>query len=107
MSMGSAGSQRGWRVGRDASFNALEVVLLDRTYVLPWSQFVFAEGGDDEVRIVFATHDVLAKGYGLQHLLSDLAAQRVIGLDEPTRAERFGSGNRHSIHELTVHKVDA
>jgi hypothetical protein len=87
--------------------NGLEVVLLDRTYVLPWSQFVFAEGGEDEVRIVFATHDVLARGRGLQELLSDLAAQRLVGLDEPTRPERFGSGNVRSIRELTVHKVDS
>ena len=105
MSMASAGSPRAWRVARESSQIALEVVLLDRTYVLPWSQFVFAEGGDDEVRIVFATHDVLAKGCGLQQLLSDLAAQRLVGLDEPTRAERFGNGR--SIRELTVHKVDS
>lgn len=27
---------------------ALEVVLLKRTYVLPWSQFLYAEGDNDE-----------------------------------------------------------
>jgi hypothetical protein len=58
MSMASAGNQRGWRIGRERSQIALEVVLLDRMYVLPWAQFLYAEGGDDEVRLVFATHDV-------------------------------------------------
>ena len=30
---------------------ALEIVLFKRTVVLSWSQFVFAEGSDDEIRI--------------------------------------------------------
>src|SRR5215471_12767671 len=77
MSMASAGDRRGWRVGREHDQIALEVVLLERTYVLPWTQFLYAEGGDDEVRLVFATHDVLAKGTGLQAFLADLAAERL------------------------------
>ncbi len=107
MSMASAGNQRGWRVGREHSQNALEVVLLDRTYVLAWAQFLYAEGGDDEVRLVFATHDVLARGAGLQELLADLAAQRVVGLDAPARSEWFGRGAGSYIRELLVHKVDS
>lgn len=105
--MASAGSPRGWRVGREPSQNALEVVLSDRTYVLPWAQFLYAEGGDDQVRLVFATHDILAKGAGLQALLADVADRRLVGLNEPTRAERFGIGANHCICELSVHKVEA
>ena len=107
MSMASAGNQRGWRIGREHSQNALEVVLLGRTYVLPWAQFLYAEGGDDEVRLVFATHDVLARGAGLQMLMADLAAQRLVGLYEPTRAERFGAANGRCVRELSVHKIDS
>jgi hypothetical protein len=103
--MASAGNERGWRVGREHSQNALEVVLLERTYVLPWAQFLYAEGGDEEVRLVFATHDVLARGAGLQVLLADLAAQRLVGLDEPTRPERFGNTTSRRVRELVVHKV--
>ena len=44
---------------------ALEIVLLRQTVILSWSQFVFAEGGDDEVRIAFASHDVIVTGAGL------------------------------------------
>jgi hypothetical protein len=104
--MVSAGSNRGWRNGREHSHLTLEVVLLGRTYLLPWTQFLYAEGGDDEVRLVFATHDVVAKGYGLSALLADVAAQRVVGMDEPSRAARFGAtGDR--VLELAVRKVES
>ena len=49
----------------------------------------YGDRGDDEVRAVFTTHDVLAKGNGLASLLSDLAAQQVTRLKEPAWAERF------------------
>jgi hypothetical protein len=107
MSMASAGNQRGWRIGRERSQIALEVVLLDRMYVLPWAQFLYAEGGDDEVRLVFATHDVLARGAGLQALLADLAAQRLVGIDAPARPDRFGGASGRGVCELFVQKVDS
>jgi hypothetical protein len=107
MNMASAGNQRGWRVGKEGSQSALEVVLLDRTYLLPWTQFVYAEGGDDEVRLVFTTHDVLARGTGLNAMLADVAAQRLTGIDEPGRADRFGRTTIQGIRELSVEKVDS
>ena len=106
MSVVSAGSNRGWRNGREHSQLTLEVVLLGKTYLLPWTQFLYAEGGDDEVRLVFATHDVIAKGSGLSALLADVAAQRLVGMDEPSRATRFGAGDR-CVHELVVRKVES
>ncbi len=107
MSMASAGNPRGWRAGREPGQNALEVITIGRTYVLPWAQFLFAEGGDDEVRLVFATHDVLARGAGLHALLADVAAQRLVELSEPTRAERFGEGCDRCIRELSVRSVES
>jgi hypothetical protein len=80
-------------------------VLLGRTYLLPWTQFLYAEGGDDEVRLVFATHDVVARGTGLSALLADVAAQRLIGVDEPSRAEKFGGDGDRRVLELTVRKA--
>jgi Ca2+-dependent lipid-binding protein len=59
------------------------------------------------VRLVFATHDVLAKGAGLQALLEDVAAHRLVGLNEPTRAERFGTVADQCIRELSVHRVES
>ena len=72
---------------------ALHVVLHKRTYVLPWSRFIYAEGAPDEALISFATHEVLITGYGLDHLLTDVAAQTVILLQEPHRADHFRAAN--------------
>lgn len=107
MSTVSAGSHRGWRNGREQNQVALEIVLLGRTYLLPWTQFLYAEGGDDEVRLVFATHDVVARGFGLGALLADVAAQRLIGIDEPGRAEKFGGAGDRRVLELTVRRVES
>jgi len=49
----------------------LEIVPLKRTVVLPWNQFLYAEGGDHEIRVASTTHDVLIKGSGLNSLLVD------------------------------------
>src|SRR5438552_4128361 len=50
--MASVDSERPWRTVRGANQNSLELVLIGRTYVLPWIQFLYAEGGEDEVRLV-------------------------------------------------------
>jgi len=76
-----------------------------RTYVLPWSQFLYAEGGDDEIRLAFATHEVVVAGSGLGSMLTDLAEQRIGRLNEPTRADRLGFGTSR-IREIRVEKVD-
>jgi hypothetical protein len=73
--------------------------------VLPWNQFLYAEGGDDQVHLVFATHDVLIRGRGLNLLMTDAAAQRLAGLAEAPRAERFGSTAVACVRELSVQKV--
>jgi len=104
--MASVGSERPWRTGREASQNSLELVLIDRTYVLPWTQFLYAEGCDDEVRLVFATHDVLVRGAGLQLLLTDVAAHRLVGLNEPLRAEHFTPRTGMCVRELVVTKAE-
>jgi hypothetical protein len=87
--------------------HALQVVLSKRTYVLPWNQFLYAEGGDDELRLIFTTHDVLIKGYNLYSLLAPLAAHEIARLKEPTRSDRFMSGSDGSwIREITVKKME-
>jgi len=105
VSTASGGSDRPWRIGREGSQNALELVLIERTYVLPWAQFLYAEGRDDEVRLIFATHDVVVRGAGLQGLLTDLAANRLAGLSEPVRAERFASTTCRCVREVVVTRV--
>ncbi len=83
----------------------LEIVLPKRSYVLPWSQFLSAEGDDVEIRVAFTTHDVLVRGRGLDSLLADLAAQRVARLQQMARADRFADGTGPSIHELLVVRI--
>jgi hypothetical protein len=102
----STDSQKSWKTTTQERPAALEIVLLKCTYVLPWSQFLYAEGGDDDIRVAFTTHDVLVKGGGLSSLLADLAAQRIARLQEPIRAERFANGNGASINEVSVTKIE-
>jgi hypothetical protein len=96
-----------WTIAPDERTTALEIVLLKRTYVFPWSQFLYAEGGDDEIRLVFAAHDVLVKGSGLATLLADLAAQRVAAMRELARPQRFLATSGRFIREIVVQKIDA
>ena len=104
--MTSAGDTKPWVTNLDGRVLGLEVILLKQVIVLPWNQFLYAEGGDDEVRAVFTTHDVVAKGSGLSSLLSDLAAQHVTRLQEPTRADWFANTTASRITELHVRKAE-
>jgi len=45
--------------------------------MLPWNQFQHAEGGEDEVRLAFTTHDVVVNGSHLDSLLADPSTQKV------------------------------
>jgi len=84
----------------------LEIILLQRTFVFPWSQFLYAEGGNDEVRPAFSTHDILIKGSGLHPLLADLAVHGIARLQEPVRADRFLNESGPSIREISVQKIE-
>jgi hypothetical protein len=86
---------------------ALEIVLLRQTMIISWNQFVYAEGGTDEVRIAFASHDVVVKGSGLDPLLRAIAANRVALIRESDRAERFSDPAERFIREIVVRKIEA
>jgi hypothetical protein len=85
---------------------SVEIRLLKRSLVLPWSQFFYAEGSNDEIRLSFATHEVLVKGAGLGALLEDLSGQRVSLLREPVRADRFVTEPGPRITSISVGKVE-
>ena len=85
---------------------ALEIVLLRQTVILSWNQFVFAEGGDDEVRIAFASHDVVVNGAGLGPLLHAIAANRVARIQESRRCEHFPGQVGRFIREIVVRKME-
>jgi hypothetical protein len=102
----SADSRKSWSVNLEDRPAALEITLLKRTYVLPWNQFLYAEGGNDEVRAVFATHDVIIRGGGLDELLADMATQRVAAMHEPSRPDRFSSAAPRGIREIVVQRIE-
>ena len=102
----SADNWEPWTVSREERVTGLEVVLLKQTYVLPWSQFLYAEGGADEARLVFTTHDVVVTGAGLGELLVALRGQRLVAVREPARPERFARSAEQFIREIVVRRVE-
>ena len=105
-SMGSA-DEKGWQVEPAGRTFGLHVILLKREYVLPWVQFLYAEGTEDLVRAVFSTHDVEVQGKGLTALLADFAFQRVSVLRQPSRADRFVPSVGPHITQLEVRRATA
>jgi hypothetical protein len=84
----------------------LQIKLLKRTHVFPWSQFLFAEGDVDEIRMAFSTHDVVISGGKLDTLLAEIAGQRVTSLKEPVRAESFTSFSEPQITRISIKKAE-
>ena len=105
MTTALADNPKAWKTRQERPIS-LEIILLKRAYVLPWSQFLYAEGGDDEVHMAFATHDVSLKGSGLQSLLADVACQRVAQLEEPARPDRMENAGGACIREISVIKCE-
>ena len=98
--------EKGWQVEAEAKAYGLHVVLLKREYVLPWVQFLYAEGTEDNIRAVFSTHDVEVLGKGLTALLADFAFQRVSVLRQPSRADVFVASRGPQITALEVRRME-
>lgn len=105
MSAASVDREYEWRTVARNRPSGLEIVLLKRTYVLPWTQFLYAEGGDDEIRLVFATHEVIVAGSGLGSIMTELAEQSIGRLNEPSRADRMDGFGTARIREIRVEKA--
>jgi hypothetical protein len=103
--MASADEQP-WGVDTTSRVYGLQVILLKRVYVLPWTQFLYAEGTSEEVQAFFSTHDVTVRGSGLDLLLADFAAQQVAILKEPARTDKFTGSAGPRILELQVCRVE-
>jgi hypothetical protein len=74
--------------------------------VLPWSQFLFAEGENDKIRLAFSTHDVIVTGSRLESILRDLSVQKLSQLQESARPKRFSSATGPQITSISVQKVE-
>jgi hypothetical protein len=105
VNVASAGNAS-WVISTSEQPQALEIVLLKHTVILSWNQFIYAEGGNDELRIAFASHDVLVKGTGLDPLLAAIACHQVASIRESVRSERFSGPAARFIREIVVRKFD-
>ena len=104
--MESVGDEKSWTIDRERRPYGLRVVLPKRSYVLPWAQFLYAEGAPDTVRAVFSMHDVVMTGCGLDALLADLAAQVVTVIKQPLRAEHFAPAPGPRVLTVEVRRIE-
>ena len=98
--------EKPWTVDRERRSYGLRVVLPKRTYVLPWAQFLYAEGAPDTVRAVFSMHDVVVTGCGLDALLADVASQVVTVIPQPPRVEHFLPGPGPRVVTVEVRRME-
>ena len=84
----------------------LQIQLFTKTYVFPWSQFLFAEGDSGEIRMAFSTHDVTITGVRLDMLLEKITVQKISNLREAPRAESMGQNSGLNITNIVVKNVD-
>jgi hypothetical protein len=105
MTMGSADSQT-MHIDSRGYHLALRVIVLKHSYVLPWNQFLYAEGGNDEIHLIFTTHDVVVKGSNLNSLMAAIAAHGLAYIQTPVRPDRFVNPAGPAIHEIFVKKAE-
>ena len=96
-----------WTISADSMVPTLEVVRPKQTLVLSWNQFVYAEGSDDEVRIAFASHDVIVRGAGLLSLLRAIHGHHVASIREVARWERFSGSGMQFIRTIEIRRANA
>jgi hypothetical protein len=95
-----------WVISSGDPAATLEILLQTQTVILSWHQFVCAEGNGEELRIAFASHDVVIKGVGLDALLTAIASHRVVSLRGSLRSERFSGQAGRFIHEIVIRKIE-
>jgi len=99
-------SQKSWIAREHDRPAGMEIRLMKQRVVLPWSQFLYADGTNEKIQIAFSTHDIEISGYALGSLLEVLAEQRVSVLQEPVRAERFSTDPGPRITSISIRRVE-
>jgi hypothetical protein len=95
-----------WVISAGDPVATLEIVLQKQTVVLSWHQFVYAEGDSEQVRMAFASHDVVIRGSGLDPLLAAIAAHRVVSLRSSVRSERFSAQAPRFVNGIVVRRIE-
>ena len=78
-----------WTTAEDTRLGGCSVVLLKHAFALPWAHFLYAQGGDEEVRAHWTTHELVIRGSGLSPLLAAFASQQLEAIFESPRTGRF------------------
>ena len=102
----ASADEKPWGVDTTSRVYGLQLILLKRVYVLPWIQFLYAEGTSEEVQAFFSTHDVVVRGSGLDSLLADFAFQQITILKQPARTDKFTESAGPRIFELEVRRAE-
>jgi hypothetical protein len=102
-----------WTLAKD-EHKAVSLIVHQRrsSLALPWFRFVYAQGDDSRLQLIFATHLVSIDGDGLAPLLEAAAAQTVMSITEPTQNEakfgvrgpKDGEIRGGAIHSITIEK---
>ena len=104
--MESVDNESAWAIDREGRPYGVRVVLPKCTYVLPWAQFLYAEGAADRVHAVFSMHDVVVTGCRLDALLADVAAQVVTVLRHPSRGDAFRNAPGPRVSAIEVRRIE-
>ena len=109
----TASASKDWVLLKD-EHKAVSLIVHERrsSLALPWFRFVYAQGDDFKLQIIFATHLITISGEGLAPLLEAVAANRVLSVTEPTeneakfsvRGPNAGEHDGAAIHSINVEK---
>ena len=109
----TASASKDWVLAKDEQKPA-SLVVHERhsSLAFPWFRFVYAQGDDSSLQIIFATHLVTISGDGLGPLLEAVAANRVVSVTAPTENQaKFGvrgpdaeEQTGSAIHSISVEK---
>ena len=105
MNVVSAGNAP-WVISSDDPAATLEIVLQSQTVILSWHQFVYAEGDSEQLRIAFASHDVVINGAGLDPLLPAIAAHGSYRFARACVPSVFPAQAGRFIREIVVRRIE-
>ena len=110
----TASVSKDWVLLPKDEHKAVSLIVHERrsSLAVPWFRFVYAQGDDSKLQIIFATHLITISGEGLAPLLEAVAANRVLSVTEPTeneakfsvRGPNAGEHDGSAIHSITVEK---
>jgi hypothetical protein len=96
--------------GNDSQVHGLRVeISAERSLMLPFDQFVFSEltqeNNEHRLRLVFATHEVLLRGYALKRIESTMQKRELSFVAKVSKNYQPLAENHPMIWEITVREM--